>query len=105
MHTVCGFERRITSSLIEISSGSFSPSAKRLRISIGMTIRPRSSMWRMIPVFVAPLFERDLRGRSVVPFDPMSHCLSLAADFSEHVPAFAISNHHSGLRDRAESFV
>ena len=58
------------SSLTEISRGSFSPSAKRLRISIGMTIRPRSSMWRMIPVFVAPLVDRDPNGRSVVPFDP-----------------------------------
>ena len=27
-------------------------------------------MWRMIPVFVAPLVERDPNGRSVVPFRP-----------------------------------
>ena len=60
----------MTSSFTEISSGSFSPSEKRFRISMGMTILPRSSMWRMIPVFVAPLMARCFSGRSVVPFDP-----------------------------------
>ena len=40
----------ITSSWTEISSGSFSPRPMRFRISIGITIRPRSSTWRTMPV-------------------------------------------------------
>jgi hypothetical protein len=51
---VCGLESRMVSSLTEISSGSFSPRPKRFRISIGITIRPSSSMCRMIPVLVTP---------------------------------------------------
>ena len=40
----------ITSSWTEISSGSFSPRPMRFRISIGITMRPRSSTWRTMPV-------------------------------------------------------
>ena len=45
-----GRESMITSSCIEISSGSFSPRPRRFRISIGITMRPSSSTWRTMPV-------------------------------------------------------
>jgi hypothetical protein len=84
--TVWGLDRRMTSSFTEISSGSFSPSENRFRISMGMTILPRSSMWRMIPVFVAPLIERSFGGRAVVTFDPTVFLPFGCGGLTKHVP-------------------
>ena len=71
---------------------------------MGMTILPRSSMCLIIPVFVAPL-RNGLSPGALSSFDPNVFLPFVCGGLHETSPRFAISNHHSRLRGRAESFV